>query len=302
MTFEGVLPILTVPCFESGDIDYDSVRTEIAALADVGCEGVILFGFGSEFFKLGDEERRELTRVSVAAGGEHDLPVHCSVTAQTTRAARERAEWYEDAGVDGLMMLPPHMANPSESELLAHMRAVGEAVSLPVMVQYAPQNVGVSISPGTFAELSDAVENISHYKVECNPPGPYMSALLEQTDEEVDVLVGSGGQKFLDALDRGAVGVIPSGGLPEIYVAIWERYRSGDREGAIDAHNRLLPMLNQGEGGETWVHYDKRAQARRGFIDEDATHVRSPTAYPDEHTDALWEDQFERALDYVESL
>lgn len=302
MAFEGVLPILTVPCRESGAIDYDSVRTQIAALADGGCDGVILFGFGSEFYKLTDAERKELTHVSVDAGAENDLPVYTSVTDQTTRAAVRWAEWFEDAGVDGLMLLPPHMSGPSADELLTHMRAVGEAVSVPIVVQYAPQNVGVTIGPETFAELSAAVENISHYKVECEPPGPYTTALLEATDGDVDVLVGSNGQKLIETLDRGGVGVVPTGGIHEFYVEIIDRYESGDRAGAIDVHNELLPMLNQGAGGESFVHYDKRVQARRGFIADDATYVRGPTAYPDEYTDDLWEDQLERALDYVESL
>jgi len=302
MAFEGVLPILTVPCRESGEIDYGSVRTQIAALADGDCDGVILFGFGSEFYKLTDDEKRELTRVSVDAGAEEGLAVYTSVTEQTTEQAVDWATWFEDAGVDGLMLLPPHMAGPSEDELLAHMRAVGEAVSVPIVVQYAPQNVGVTISPDTFARLSADVDTISHYKVECEPPGPYITALLEETDGTVDVLVGSNGKKLLAALDRGAVGVVPTVGLHEFYVEIVHRYTSGDRDGAIDVHNSLLPMLNHSAGGETFVRFDKEIQARRGFIAEDATHMRSPTTEPDEYVVDLWEDQLERALATVRSL
>lgn len=302
MPFEGVLPILAVPCRESGEIDYESVRTQIAAVADGGCDGVVLFGFGSEFYKLTDEERRELVRVSVDAGAEADLPVYASVTDQTTAQAVEWATWLEDAGVDGLMLLPPHMAGPSEDELLAHMRRVGEAVSVPIMVQYAPQNVGVTISPDTFARVSADVDTISHYKVECEPPGPYITALLEETEGAVDVLVGSNGQKLVAALDRGAVGVVPTVGLHELYVEVVDRYAAGDRAGAMDVHDRLLPMLNHGAGGESFVRFDKAIQARRGFIAADATHMRSPTTEPDEYVVALWEDRLERTLAYLDSI
>jgi len=302
MPFEGVLPILAVPCRESGDIDYESVRTQIAALADGNCDGVILFGFGSEFYKLTDGERRELTRVAVDAGAEHDLPVYASVTDQTTRAAVEWAEWYADAGIDGLMLLPPHMAGPSEDGLLAHMRAVADAVSVPIMVQYAPQNVGLTISPDTFAQLSEAVSNVSHFKIECEPPGPYASALLAETDGAVDVLVGSNGQHLIELLDRGAVGVIPTVGLHECYVEILDRYESGDRAGAIEVHDALLPVLNHSAGGEAFVHFDKQIQARRGFIADEATHMRPPTTEPDEYVVSLWEDRLANALDYVETL
>ncbi|WP_436926546.1 dihydrodipicolinate synthase family protein [Halosimplex amylolyticum] len=302
MPFEGVLPILAVPCRESGEIDYESVRTQIAALADGGCDGVILFGFGSEFYKLRDGERRELTRVAVDAGADFDLPVYASVTEQTTAAAVDRAGWFADAGVDGLMLLPPHMAGPSEDALLEHMRSVADAVSLPIMVQYAPQNVGVTIAPETFAALSEDVSNVSHFKVECEPPGPYATALLDATDGAVDVLVGSNGKHLIELLDRGGVGVIPTGGLHEFYVEILDRYDAGDREGAIAVHDRLLPMLNHSAGGESFVRFDKEIQARRGFIATDATHMRAPTTDPDDYVVDLWEDRLERALDYLGEL
>jgi 2-keto-3-deoxy-L-arabinonate dehydratase len=302
MAFEGVFPILAVPCRASGEIDYESVRTQVAALADGGCDGVILFGFGSEFYKLTDDEKRKLTRVSVDAGAEEGLPVYASVTDQTTRQAVERAVRYEDAGVDGLMLLPPHMAGPSEDELLAHMRAVGEAVSVPVMVQYAPQNVGVTISPETFAALSAELDTVSHYKVECEPPGPYTTELLREAGGDADVLVGSNGKKLIAALDRGAVGVVPTAGLHEFYVEIIDRYETGDREGAIEVHDALLPLLNHSGGGETFVQFDKWIQARRGFIDEDSTHMRAPTTDPDEYVVDLWEDRLEKGLAYIDSL
>ena len=298
---KGVLPILSVPFTESGEIAYESVRSQIAALAEGGCDGVILFGFGTEFYKLSEDERRELARVSVDGGEEHGIPVYASITEQATVSAVEWAEWFADLGVEGLMVLPPHAASPSEEALLEHLRRVGTTTDLPVMVQYAPQNVGVSISPGTFARLSDEVPTIRYYKVESQPPGPYITALLEATDERVDVLVGSAGKKYIEALDRGAVGVVPSGGMHELYVHIQDRYDAGDREAAIEAHNALLPVLNQFVGPEAFIHFDKWVQAERGFISEEAAHVRRPTSEPDAHVQSLFREQYRRISDRLES-
>lgn len=299
---KGVLPILSAPFTKSGKIEYDSVRTQVAALAEGGCDGIILFGFGTEFYKLSEEERRELTRVSVESGEQHGIPIYASITDQATITAVEWAKWLADAGVKGLMVLPPHMADPDEEALLEHLQQVGSATSLPVMVQYAPQNVGVSISPETFARLSDEVPTIQYYKIESQPPGPYITALLEATDEEVDVLVGSAGQKYIEALDRGAVGVVPSGGMHEIYVSIQDRYEAGDREAAVDAHNALLPVLNQFVGAESFVHFDKWIQAERGFISEEAAYVREPTSKPDDHVESLFREQYGRLHDRLKSL
>lgn len=299
---KGVLPILSAPFTESGEIEYESVRTQVAALAEGDCDGVVLFGFGTEFYKLSEEERRELTRVSIESGQESGISIYASITTQATVSAVEWAEWFSNAGVDGLMVLPPHMADPSEKALLEHFRQVGEATSLPIMVQYAPQNVGVSISPETFAQLSDDVSTIKYFKIESQPPGPYITALLEETDGEVDVLVGSAGQRYIEALDRGAVGVVPSGGIHEIYIHIQNQYDAGDREAAVDAHNSLLPLLNQFVGAESFIHFDKWIQAERGFISKEAAHVREPTSEPDEHVESLFREQYSRLHDLIESL
>ena len=289
----GVLPILSVPFDEHDAIDFDSVETQIDALADGGCNGVILFGFGSEFYKLTDDELRELLSTAVEAGQKAELPVYASITRQATVTAEAAAAEYAAIGADGLMILPPHQANPSEEAILEHLRRVGNRTDLPLMVQYAPQNVGVSISPDTFARLSDAVPTISYYKIESHPPGPYISRLLDATSGNVDVLVGSAGQHLIDALDRGAVGVIPSGGMHEVYVDILDRYRRGDRAGAIEAHTSLLPLLNTFAGPESFIHFDKWVQAERGFIDPDSAGVRAPTSEPDERAATLFREHYQ---------
>jgi 4-hydroxy-tetrahydrodipicolinate synthase len=296
---EGVCPIIVVPFTDDGAIDFDSLRNQIRVLADGGCHAQILFGLASEFYKLSDEERRALIETAVDVGHDAGTPIWASVTDQSTTVAVEWAQYFEDVGVDGLMLLPPHMGDSDERSLLDHMRAVGEAVSLPIMVQYAPEAVGTTIGPETFAELSDRVENIRSFKVECVPPGPYMTELAERTGEDVDILVGSAGNQFIEAMDRGAVGVIPGGAMHEYYLDIYRHYQEGDRDRAIELHNEILPMLNHiGQAGELFVHYEKKMLQRRGVIATDR--CREPTLSTDEYLDDLVDDYFELIQDRLD--
>ena len=296
---QGVIPILAVPFDETGEIGHAGINGQIDAVARAGGDGIMLFGFGSEYYKLTEADRLAILDTAIEAGNDAELPVYASVTAQATRAAVDDADTYADLGVDGLMILPPHQMNPSEDALLDHLRTVAEVTELPVMIQYAPGAVGVSIAPETFAELSQSVPNVSHYKIESTPPGPYISALLEASDESVEVLVGSAGRELIDALDRGAVGVIPSVGFHEVYLEIIDRYLMGNRTGAIEVHTHVLPLLNQFSGAESFVYFDKWVQADRGIIDSDLAHLRDPASEPDDQSVRLFREHYRRLADRV---
>ena len=298
MAIEGVWPIVATPFDESGEIDYPSLRNEIQRMAQGGCHGVILFGFASEFYKLTDEEMREIVQVSVEECDSADLPLFVSITQHATTVAEQWAEEVEAAGADGLMLLPPFMMNPSESDIYTHIKRVAEAVSIPLLVQYAPDNTGVSIKPEVFARLSEEVDNIPYYKVESKPPGGYTSELLKQTEDSVDILVGSAGRQMIEAYDRGAVGVIPGGALHEIYLNIHESHMNDDRDRAVELHRELIPLLDHiGQAGEMFMHYEKRMLEHRNFIE--SAHCRIPSFTPDEHYDNIFDEQFDRLTEYL---
>jgi 4-hydroxy-tetrahydrodipicolinate synthase len=299
--FEGVCPIVSTPFASDGSVDYGSLESQIAALAQGGCHGAILFGLAGEFYKLTDEEQGRIVSRSVAAAENHDVDIYVSVTAHATNVAVDRAEAAVATGADGLMLLPPFVNGPSEDDIRAHVEAVGEAVDVPVMVQYAPDVTGVTISPSVFAAISEDLPNVNRYKVECTPPGGYTSALLEQAPDDVAVLVGSGGKALVEALDRGCVGVVPGVALHELYVDVVERYRAGDRAGALERHHELLPYLEHiGQDAEMFIHYEKRVLAERGFIRNPT--CRDPSFDPDEHYDALFEDVADPLVDAAGAL
>ncbi|RDZ51336.1 hypothetical protein C5C07_17260 [Haloferax sp. Atlit-4N] len=288
---EGVCPIIVVPFTDQGAIDFDSFRKQIRTLAEGGCHAQILFGFASEFYKLSDGERKELIETAVEVGREMDCQIWASVTEQSTPVAVEWAQYFEDVGVDGLMLLPPYTGETDKESLLRHMEAVADGVDVPILIQYAPNEVETTISPDTFVELYNRVDNVTSYKIECNPPGPYMTELLERTDGEIDLLVGNAGHQFIEAMDRGAVGVMPGGGMSDYYLDIYQSYQDGDRKRAIELHNEILPMLNHiTQSGQLFIHYEKQIMKRRGMLATDL--CREPTVAPDAYFDGLVDEYY----------
>lgn len=288
----GVYPVVATPFDEDGSVDHGGIVRIVEAQIDRGIHGVVLFGIAAEFYKLGDDERRRIVETATDVCGGTDTSLVVSVTDHATVRAERFARFAEESGADGLMLLPPYFLGPSGDDLRAHVRRVGEAVDVPVMVQYAPEQTGVSMSPETFVELSEAVDTLRYFKIESRPPGPDISGITDVASDRVGVLVGYAGLQMIEALDRGAIGVIPGASISDHYLEVWERYRTGDREGARRKHAELLPLITHViQDIEGFIHYEKRMLAAMDLID--STRAREPAFTPDEHFDRLFEEYFE---------
>lgn len=297
----GVSAIVTTPFNQDGTVDLDGVETIIRKHIREGCSSVTLFGLASEFYKLTDEERREIRDRSIQACAGEPIQTVVSVTHHATPVATEHARQAELAGADYLMILPPFFLKPSSVDVYSHVQRVAAAVDLPVVVQYAPGPTNMKIQPELFADLAGSVDTVDYFKIEATPPGTYISSLLEMTDGSVDVFVGNAGLGMLEAFDRGAVGVMPGSPLSDIYVEIVDTYDRGDKAEATKVYNRLLPMLNHiTQSAEMAFYYGKHILERRGVINSPET--RDPSFTPDEYHDARFEACYNDLADHFTEL
>lgn len=295
MELKGICPIIATPFTLSGEVDYDSFENLVHTLCKGGCQAVTLFGIAGEYYKLSDEESLRLAKLTIDICKRYDNTQSIlSVTQHATELAVKRARQYEELGADNLMMLPPFFLKPGATALYDHMKAVGGAVKIPVMAQYAPEQTGVAIQPQVFAQLNDECPNIKYYKIECKPAGGYISALLPKLHKDASIFVGNAGYQFIECFDRGAVGAMPGCSMFDIYLKMYNEYCSGDRAAAMETHNTsILPMLNHiRQNVEMIIAYEKRILFRRGIIVSD--YCRRPAFTTDSFFDSLFDEHYER--------
>jgi 4-hydroxy-tetrahydrodipicolinate synthase len=291
----GVCPIIASPFTDDGAVDYDSLEHEIHEMAEQGCHAATLFGIASEFYKLSDPERDRMVEVVTDAAAEVDLPIVISVTHESTEVAVEWAEQYEAAGAACLMVFTPIFRDPPAEGIKSHLRQIGEAVDIPIMVQHT--EMSSTIAPREFVDLHEEVPNIKYFKIEVDPPGPYISELVEAGGDDIHVLVGSAGRQMIEAYDRGAIGVMPAAMYNELYVAIHDALEGGERERAIELHTQLLGLLNTMQS----IPSEKQLLVARGMIDTD--YCREPVSTPaDEVTEGLVEEYHERIMALIDDL
>lgn len=289
---KGICPIIATPFYDNGEVDYEGLDNLVKHLILGGCHAVTLFGIAGEYYKLSDDERRKMVEVTVKAAKEVGGKTIISVTDHATEVAVKTAKFFEEAGADCLMLLPPFFLKPGASYLYEHMKAIANAVKIPIMAQYAPEQTGVAIAPDVFLKLRKECPNMIYYKVECKPAGPYITSLMELANGEMDIFVGNAGFQLIECMDRGAIGAMPGCSMYDVYLDIYNKYISSDREGAIKVHNQLLPILNHiRQNVEQIISFEKRILKRRGIINSD--YCRKPSYNTDQYFDKLFDEFYE---------
>ena len=62
---KGICHIIATPFLENGEVDYVSLENLIKTLIEGGCHAVTLFGIAGEYYKLSDEERKMMVKITV---------------------------------------------------------------------------------------------------------------------------------------------------------------------------------------------------------------------------------------------
>jgi dihydrodipicolinate synthase/N-acetylneuraminate lyase len=281
----GIVPIIAAAFTSSGDLDEDSFQSLVRHLITTKASALTLFGLATEFYKLADDDRVRMQVLLLAETSRSEsVGGIVSITDHSWEVASQRARAAEAQGADALMLLPPYFLGPSEDAILEHLKRVIGSVKIPVIVQYAPVQTGVRIAPDVFLKLRDLLPNADFIKVETQPPGRYVSQLVERSDGRLKSLVGYAGVQMPDVLARGAIGIQPGCSFTEIYVELWHLWLS-DNSAFLHLHRRLLPYINYWmQGVELIIKVEKVILKRRGIIASD--YCRSPAYTLDEREQA----------------
>lgn len=133
---------------------------------------------------------------------------------------------------------------------------------------------GTNMSPAFLARMAKEIANVSYFKIEV--PGT-ANKLRELIALGGDVIEGPwDGEEaitLLADLDAGATGAMTGGGYPDGIRKIIDPYFAGNRNEAIAAYERWLPLINY-ENRQCGLSAAKALMKEGGVIRSDA--VRHP--------------------------
>ena len=292
MEIKGICPIAPAVFRPDGEFDYGGYRSCCQVMLRGGSHSLALFGIAGEYYKLDRDEEERLMDLTVDVCRSANAPLVISNTRHSTEVAVKWAKRIESAGADCMMVLPPFFLKPGGAELTRHIEALCDAVSIPVMLQYAPEQTGVAITPDALAGMACRHGNLRYFKIECKPPGAYISKLIELLDGKAGIFIGNAGFQMIEGFKRGAIGVMPGPSMFDVYRKIYDAIQCDDLKAAMAIHEKLNAILNHiRQDVEMIIHFEKKILKRRGLIASD--YCRSPKYRCDKLNDELFDILFQ---------
>jgi len=143
-----------------GDLNFDEAkyRRHVEWLAGYDAAALFAAGGTGEFFSLSPSEIPAVIRAAKASAGKTPI---ISGTGYGTALAIEIAKSAEQAGADGLLLLPPYLMFSEQDGLVAHVKAVCNAVGIGVIVYNRDNAV---LTADSIAKLCDACPNLIGFK------------------------------------------------------------------------------------------------------------------------------------------
>jgi dihydrodipicolinate synthase/N-acetylneuraminate lyase len=270
----GILPIVPTPFARDGSIDGMALKSLLKFATGLGVCGVCLPAYASEFYKLSDDERRQLVcqALDIVDGR---LPVVAQVNHVSTAYAVETARELERFGAAAISVAVPRLFGLPERDLLRHFDRILSAITVPLIIQdFNPG--GATVSLDFVKSLHGQHQHFRYLKLE----EPLMSwrvrSIVEETKGEVGVIDGWGGVYMLELMDAGICGVMPGLGVSDILAKIWQRARAGNKEAAYEIFRGVLPQITYSlQSLEFFHHAEKALLVARGVLPN--TEVRDAT-------------------------
>lgn len=238
--FEGTMTALVTP-FKDGQVDLEALRVMVQRQIAAGIHGLVPCGTTGEAANMSPEENLLVIRhvVEQAAGM---VPVIAGTGSNNTRQTVEMTRRAKSLKVDGVLVVTPYYVKPPQRGLLDHYRQVS-VVGPPVVAYNVPSRTGVSLTTETVEQLAkmDNVVAIKEATADMNLDSQFVRA----AGDGLNILSGDD-FTYLPQLcigGRGAVSVT-SNVAPGPMVELYNRWRSGDADGARQIHNRLLPLMH----------------------------------------------------------
>ena len=277
--YRGVFPVVPTIFHDDGTLDLDGQKACLDFMIEAGSNGLCILANFSEQFVLSDAERETLTQLCLThvAGR---VPVIVTTTHMGTLICAERSKRAQDLGAAMVMVMPPYHGatfRVPEDAITGFFQALSDAISIPIMIQDAPA-AGTPLSPAYLAKLAREIENVSYFKIETAGAATKLRTLIELGGDAIEgPWDGEEAITLMADLDAGCTGAMTGGGYPDGIRQILDPWAAGDRDGAMAAYARWLPLINH-ENRQCGIPSAKILMREGGVIKSSA--VRHPLALP----------------------
>ena len=243
MNWFGVMPAMTTAFDENLAVDHEFIAQHAAWLIGNGCTGLVMLGSLGEGATLKHAEKIAILKTGVKASRSKNTPVVAAISSLSTRGAVQIAKEAEQAGCDGLMVLPPYVYTSDWREMKRHVSEVIAATKLSCMLYNNPVAYKTDFLPWQIAELAAEHPNLEAVK-ESSADVRRVAAIREVLEDRLKIFVGVD-DVLVEAVNAGAVGWIAglANAFPAESVELFNLARGGRTSEAFALYRWFLPLL-----------------------------------------------------------
>ena len=238
--FEGAGVAIVTP-FKDGQIDFDNYGELIEWQIAEGTDAIISCGTTGEASTMTDEEQISVVKYCVDKVGGR-VPVIAGAGSNDTAHGVELSKELEQVGADALLHVTPYYNKCTQKGYIEHMKAMAEAVSIPIILYSVKGRTGFNIQPATAAKLAEipnivAIKEASGDIVQCEE-------IRRLCPDDFDIYSGND-DIIVPLLSIGSKGVISvlSNVAPKDTSEMVHKYLDGDVKGSMELQLKALPLI-----------------------------------------------------------
>lgn len=231
---------MATPFGEDGALDLGAARRLAQLLEGHGSTSLVVTGSTGESGTLSDGERKALWASAVESVA---IPVIAGATTNDTAHSIRLVRDAEEVGAAGILVVTPYYNRPPQAGIMAHVRAIAEATSLPLMLYDVPARTGRRMEFDTIVTLAAELEQVIAVKDASGDLGR-AARLVPALGDQAELFAGDDGL-LLPFLSVGAVGVVSvaSHWVGRSIAALVAAFGSGDRASAQALGELLIPSF-----------------------------------------------------------
>jgi|KBSMisStandDraft_5_1062788.scaffolds.fasta_scaffold64264_2 4-hydroxy-tetrahydrodipicolinate synthase len=232
---------LVTPFNRDGSVDEAALRALVDWQITEGIHFLVPCGSTGEAATMTLDEHERVVRVTVEVARGR-VPIVAGAGSNDTKKAIELSMRMRDAGATHLLHTSPMYNKPPQRGIVAHYRAIAEAVDLPIVIYNVPGRTGSNVEAKTTIEMA-AIPGIVAVK-EASGSLSQIADIIHGRPSGLSVLSGDD-EMTLPVMALGGDGIVSviSNATPRLMARLCDKMRAGEFDAARALHFQLLAWM-----------------------------------------------------------
>lgn len=241
--FSGAITAIVTPFLPTGEVDVEALKKLVEFQIKNGISAIVPCGSTGEAATM-DEEEKKLVIKTVVETAHKKVPVIAGAGSNDTAKAIKSSQIAKEAGVDALLHVTPYYNKPTPKGLMAHFKAIAEAVDLPIILYNVPGRTGSNVTAETTLKIAKEVPQVVGVKEASGNIGQIMD-IIKGVSKSFSVLSGDDSMTFpLMALGGDGIISVAANEIPKAMSSLTKAALEGNWEKARKLHYEWLDLMN----------------------------------------------------------